>query len=65
LSNKGLSLKQAVRGLSSADKGGSSDADVCSFWSKNLLFFQNLWRVISFNSNYLRRCFGQGDSKRT
>jgi len=32
-------------GLSSEDKGGSSDADIRTFWCKKLRIFRNLWRV--------------------
>jgi len=32
-------------GLSCTDKGGSSDAGVCTFWRKKLWIFQNLWWV--------------------
>jgi len=28
-----------------ADKGGSSDADVCTFWHKKLRIFLNLWCI--------------------
>jgi len=47
---KGPSIKDVRgrggrRGLIQCGQGGSSDADVSTFWRKNLRIFRNLWYV--------------------